>query len=222
MAQRVLDQVDEHALELRRRRRAPAGSSAGSDDVDAVAVGAERLERAADELVDRPELRHAAAPRRPPAARGRAGSRPAGRAAAPGQRIDASSSARSLVGELVADRASISLAAPIAVSGERRSWLTDRSTARRLIALGERRSSGVASRGAGARVASALTLDGRDEVDRERDPVLRVARAAKVCRGGRKRKLNVSMLTTETGDGEAESARPPRPAAPRRGRARRG
>ena len=53
--ERVLEQVHERALELRASTRTASGS-AGSDDVDRVAAGADRVERPRDEAVDRPDL----------------------------------------------------------------------------------------------------------------------------------------------------------------------
>ena len=72
--------------------------------------------------------------------------------------------------------------------GERRSWLTERSTA--VFATSSR------SRLPLRRAAEPLTLTAVDEEDRERDPVLRVA-SCSVCVGGRKNQLNASMLTID-------------------------
>ena len=80
------------------------GGSAGSTTSIASPLGADRVERARDETVDRPDLERRAWRRPPRAARGRAGSRRAGRAACACRRIESSSSSRSAVRHVAARR----------------------------------------------------------------------------------------------------------------------
>ena len=127
VAERVLDQVDEHTLDLR-RVDAHRGALVGQRRDDAVAVGADRLQRTPDELVHRPELDDRARgaglePREVEQVRDQP-VEPPRLGADRREQLVAIARRRALAGS-----ASISLAVAIAVSGERRSWLTDRSTA---------------------------------------------------------------------------------------------
>ena len=191
--ERVLEQVDERALDLRRvdaDRRQVAGS-----DESTRSAPARALERPRDAAVDGPELRLRRR-RRPRAGRGRAGSRRAARGARLVRIVSTSPSRSDASGEGAAAR--LSLAARIAVSGERRSWLTACRIAVLTASLWRSVSASTALRASRReRVASSLTTAVTD-VDRERDPVDDSC-SASVCTGGRKKKLNVNIDATETG-----------------------
>ena len=125
MARGVLDHVDHRALELRPVRAHQRGVAV--DRELGPVLGRDLLDRGLGDLLDRgPVAVRLGRPRLEPA-RGRAGSRPRGSACCPRSPIVSARAARS--SSLTAAEPSASPAARIAVSGERRSCETERSSA---------------------------------------------------------------------------------------------
>ncbi len=166
-------------------------------------------------------------------ARARGDSRRGGPVAAPARGSRRSSSSRSSSGRESPSSRSTSLAVVIAVIGERRSWLTERSTAVLTASLRRSASASTASRRRRSSLARASSI--ARSVSRRRSSASSVRRRARsesaltliavtrytasatqfsesasrnVCVGGRKSQLKASMLTIETGiaNGRPQSA----------------
>ena len=215
VAQRVLEQVRERALEL---RGVGVGSAAGRASIvssSALGPGAGRPRRGAQHLLDRRPVAPAARRRPPRGARGRAACRPAARAARPRSAIARGELARGPRRRASATP-SASPAARIAVSGERRSCETARSTrGLDLVAAPQR-----ARLDDLAREPLALERGGQQRLERGHDALARaprasrahVARARRACRSRRRRRA-ARTRRARVALAHARRARSPRTAA---------
>ena len=200
VAERVLEQVREGALELRRRRRRPSAArrraraepARGRPD-----PSPRRLQHLGE--VDR--LLGAARPSRPPAGTCRGGSRPGVRGGSPSPTIASLSSARSSAVRVA--EPSAEPPAMIEVSGVRRSWEIERSSA--VFSSSLRRSASASTASAcirsRSRVSASSSASARSASSRRRSASIARARASPA-----------TVLLTIA----AITKRPGRPSSPRR------